>query len=571
MIQQGGVDVQTTGGVQGTGLAFNEIPGIATGDLMLAWVLVRWIQGGDVPHVITAPINWERIAEVLVQFGGFAGIKASLYSFHKTSLGAPYNFVWESPREAVGFLTRYYDDTGLQVRAVARGTTFAGAPGQIYADAPSLTAIHANQRLVCLHAMAGVIDTWTADPAQVEIADVNCFTGSGYDISAVLSDEAIAAPGATGIRTATLDGAVGGGAGCGLSALLTAGGVLLSGGTFTLYDNLTALDGAKFNPDELVIGYPNNVFSEGTAQAPRYRFQGAGVTLGSAAGSAATTFAAKDCIIDAGSSAWTTHAANLGSWTWEFGEKQGSGDDEVGTRPVIFLNIANKTWRGNQKFYAVTFNNQSGGNVTLAFQPQLGGLVSEMLDCVVIYEATGAGAFTLTFGSASIPFGTRKRLKVFAKSNGGTFCMSSDFCTVNEDTEIQALGFSRILESSLANAFAMRKAVLRGNPTSASIRWGAASNGHRYSGIRFPEGVPKFIPGTAGVPSLANATVQDAIYFATIADLDTGLPLAGIPFRIIDQLDNVLVDVVSDANGRIIFGSGQIRNAVPVMDHYAVA
>ena len=170
--------------------------GVVDGDVLVAFIAYR-----DGDSTVAAPTGWTQFPTGSPQStgGGTGDIGVRGFTKVASSEGASYDFVITGANRVSGSILAYSGaDTTTPVDVSAGRTGGATADGT--PDAPSVTTTVADTRLVCCWAVADD-NTFTAPGSMTERVDI----GADYASTRAhaVADEAIAATGATGVRTGT--------------------------------------------------------------------------------------------------------------------------------------------------------------------------------------------------------------------------------------------------------------------------------------------------------------------------------------------------------------------------------
>lgn len=519
--------------------------------------------------IVTTPPGWGLVGSVTRSPGG----AISLYVYGRTARtadpAAGWTWVFDNAYNAVGTISCYRDNTASTFCRVCSQDP-GGTASDVSHATPSHTSNVSNQVGLVAYAAAQQ-DTWTQEGGVTERSDSTTTAGAS-DVCLSTGEFSISATGVIDPVTATLDSAVAA-EGVAHIAVLTSMGLsqsLGTGGTITIHDNTKAANGTHFNLAEMQVSYPADFRIVGT-QGTRICYEmpleaGSGsLTLGQAASPQATTWKDSLVSLNTNTRGITTNASNLSSWTIDWGTKIGSGDEAGGTDGVYLTTGAALItfFRGNLKLYGC----QIWGTGAITVANGAASLTGDVQGCTFGHPA-GNGA--LTFGSSTFPLDNMYDNTIQYTITTTADALAGIFATKCRKLRITGQTFRSFLGANTAAAFTPREIIFEGTPGTADIRWGGTSATGWY--LVQPEwsgNATKFAIATSGNPALANATVEYRTLNVKVVDAG-GDGIANIPVTLTDTIDNLQVNTTTDAYGRISFGSGQLLNAVSVMDHYAV-
>lgn len=526
--------------------------GTANGDMLRCYIAA---QGGAGTPGITPPPGWNAVGTVTPSPS--AGVY--LFTFGrqgKAADPADWTFLLDSARNVVGCIIAYRDSTASSFTRVCANAIAQQASDTSY-PSPQVESNVANQMVIAVYA-AATQDTWTQDASATERFDGTTTSGSS-DVALSIAELALSGTGTTPVLTATLDTAAA--EGVVLVELLTVMGMAQGAGTpagITVHDNAKMADATKFNLAELQMSYPADFRIVG-AVGPRkiyelVRVSGGGtVTMGQTSSPQATKWLEVGVGLNTNNRSLITNANNLSSWTIDWEDVFITHDGAA----VTF-------YRGNLRL--VDCRIDSSAAVTVA--NGAASLTGEVRRCLFTHPSGIVGA--LTFGSSTFPLETLEDITVNYSVGAGNDICAGIFATVARRFRFIGGEFRAFLSANAASAFDIEEVVFEGTPTGAFVRWGGSSaNGWKLRGVTWVEGQPKFQVATSNSPSLANATLEGQKFRFQYVDA-AGAPLPGKRLKITDELLNLVVDEVSDADGWITFGSGKDEQNIWLMDWYAV-
>ena len=521
--------------------------------------------GGATAAESNVPPGWGLISRTASASNGVI-----LYIFGRSALAADpaagWTWVFDSARSASGCIVTYRDTTASTYARMCSGETIASASAASHFSPSTQTSNVASQWAVMVYAAAQQ-DTWTQDAAATERVD-DTTTAGANDVCISVADVALGGTGAIPGYEALLDSAVAAEAVTAVEVLTTMGIYQAAGGNtpIVMHDNTKSASAAAFNAAELFYGFPHT-FRKVATQGSRIAYENftptgtpANITIGQTSSPQTTTWRDTNVNINMNTGNLATAATSLSSWHIEWGTKIGSGDEAGGTDGVV-LNTAQSvlTMRGHLKLYGCVIQCQNAASIANG----AASLDGDIQGCTLM-----GPAFTL--GSSTFPLANLYDTTIQSTSTTSTDILKLFFATKSKKVRMACQTFRSFLGANTTAAFKPREIIFKGTPATADVRWGGAGvTGWYLVQPEWSGNAAKFAIVASGNPSLANATLEYRTFNVKVVS-STGTAFASIPVKLTDLQGNLVVDTTTDSNGRISFGSGQLANAVIVMDHYAV-
>jgi len=294
-----------------------------------------------------------------------------------------------------------------------------------------------------------------------------------------------------------------------------------------------------------------------TGNTKKYRGIATVLMGSSTGGTATTTWTDQDATFDWDNTKTLSFVGSNCVLNW--GKKVGSGVEATGRNGIHAFFGAATTLSQRHNIYGGTLT-AVGVNNFLAI---VGDASSEYIDCII--GTTGTGVNTnIRLGSGSTPTGSFYNCDFWGNASGATASIFSIFNpTLMSRGTCGGNAMGAQLRLTNQSALALRDMIFFGAPSVADLVIVSSFGSGKL--VR-----PKWSGGT----KLSSATTIPAgnlpeywAYDPRVQNV-AGTPVAGISVKVTDVLGNVLVNTVTDSNGRITYDSGISLNTVPVIDHY---
>jgi hypothetical protein len=335
----------------------------------------------------------------------------------------------------------------------------------------------------------------------------------------------------------------------------------VAGSTIFLEDDSHAdadLDGVLdvYHPSDIVAkGLGSGDVTDLATLTKSFRSK-ATIQNGDGSGTAVTTFEAQNMrlLFDSGKTYAVSTVGSANRWT-KLGQKVQGASGKPGGRSGCTIDFgATTTIRGNMLLYGSTLRTAVGA---MNLQPGASGLSAEIVSCLL--ESAG----NISIGTAAAILQMIYNVEFVL---GGTGVISNLNAEEIERIWVVLTG-SNLYFISTGAAFNVRDGIFVGTPAAADIRFTGGVEAHLIAHT-WSGNAPKLDIAATGVSEWGS--------FNTLTlDKDTGLVVAAVPVRIVDDATSeVVFDGVSDANGGITFnndpaGSGRavFANAVRLAKH----
>lgn len=350
---------------------------------------------------------------------------------------------------------------------------------------------------------------------------------------------------------------------------IMAAGVTQPGGGTTdifIHDNAAAANGQYYTFAEIAAAFPAAFTDLGTFRKS-YRAQ-ATVQIGDA-----TVDSAPTTLLDTNSDVYFDalktlrwRATQTSSWRCKLGTRIGTGLVAGAKDGCTLAFGATTVPRGLVELYDSEFITQGTNVVSTVLGADDNG--SEIVGCTFL----GMGGGNVTLGTATQRFSNIFNVNIFGS---GTIAIGSWGAVHADEIKVANASPVAFLRTPSSNVV-IRNPLFIGTPTASDWSWSnvGATNWvlvrPTYSSM-----APKFAQLAGGSMAVENGTKEVWIYKVKLVD-ENGDAVAGIPVKLTDVLGNVIVDAISDVNGRVsfvtTFPSGATeQNGVIVMDHYTVS
>lgn len=558
-ITQRGISSVNTGATPVNNVAIAPPAGYVNGDMGRVYMVVS---GSGV--AVTAPPGWALVPGYPVSLSAPEGrVFVFGRTFRTVDPAAGWTWIFDTPRNCIAVMVAYYDDAGGFVRACNGAPVLYQGLTDFYTTDALVSSV-ANQAALTVF-VAGQADTFTMD--STEIFDGQTSAGSGDVTMAVGEVLPLAGTGPIAQFVGTVDSAVPT-SGCAIIELLTIGGMTQPLGTpslITIHKNSLMYNATSWDMAELSYSFPNQFLRVGSTASRQVYARTAftsGWTIGSASSPETTTWVEKNAIIFGAPPTYVN--SNHSNWRTEWGTKIGSGDDAAGFEGVRFVADAAITIRGHMKLYDYEFDSTG----TIQLLPGAAALDGDLIDGAFTHQVSAAGA--LTIGSSAFPIANLYGYEIRYKQGTTNDAVASIFATVNKKVKAACVSTRAWFAANAANAFRMQDVEFHGVPSGAFVRWGGSlATGWRFFKVKWRDGSTKFQVVTSNQPGLSGASIEGSFLRLVLID-ELGAALSGKRVKLTDSLSNVLVDALTDVDGRIAFAFEEFVNGVPLIDHYAV-
>lgn len=333
-----------------------------------------------------------------------------------------------------------------------------------------------------------------------------------------------------------------------------------AGTTIFYYDNASAPDATAYHFADFAAAFPADFVDNGTTPKT-YRAKVSLQCGDTGVGTASTTLQDTDVGV------WFDTAKVLlyrttspTSWTTNFGVKVGSGNIASGRNGCKIYVGGATTFRGNWGIYGSIIESQGAG---LNFTPATSGVSTELVDCIIGNKGTGTTSL-IALGTASVALSNVYNVDFWGNIASASLGLFNNFNMAHAERISITINAAGYFIRSAQTTLAVKDLLLFGTPAVADFaKTGAGTVVWTLVNIRWSRNAPKFDNITAVAGDITEYRLADS---KIVNAAGTGIP--DISVVLIDAVGTTQINTVTDANGRINFGSGITTNAVAVQDHY---
>lgn len=533
-------------------LAVNKPAGVATGQLLLAFIYVTRLADGVINMI--APTGWALYRQQ------DDGTNASLFIYTKrVASGDPASWTWAwdwiAGRTVCGCIAAYSGG-----RVTAHGSQ-ANANGTTHAIPTITNNVNNAMHVTAVGGLQNV--TWTPSSGYTERADF----ADTLSVNLTVADKIVA----TGALNGVAHTSSGSTTSASAAVLIAPDGITQPSGpgtTIFVYDDIYSESGAGFTVPQVGIAFP--VDFKPLGYSPEIYYSLVDVQIMDGVGTAVTTFNAITAlapVIQFAATKTLKWASNVGAETNQYtnlGVAVAANTNDEGAVsnkcPIIITNAAAAfNPRGVAQIHGLLFRNHGTGNVQFTIPDTIAACIADS----VFEIETGVIASTGTGD------GLQRMVNTILRSNrtGSTLGLLAN-------SSYRYMFGVRLVAGAAPGSFIAPGATFKhrglryaGAATAADFNiasGGVGGTSHVYVDHRWSS-LPRFsnadLTSTPGPKEYALGAFQ-------AVDPDTFLPVAGIPLKATDLQGNVIFDTTTDASGLITWGADQLIDAAYMLDYY---